>query len=93
MKRFKIVLLFLFVLCVFSICIFFMRNSHISRKRNDALRDTKDFLEYFETSKEQEKVVKEDGAIGIIKIPRFDVVAPVFEGTSSDVLKFYVRSF
>lgn len=93
MKRFKIVLLFLFVLCVFSFVLFYLRIAHVSRQNNYALNMAKDFLECFDKEEKHEGVIDVNGVIGIIKIPKLGIEAPILNGTDNEILKFSVRAF
>lgn len=41
----------------------------------------------------QEKIIFEDGSIGILKIPSINVKGPIFDGTEQEILKYTIRTF
>ena len=92
MRKFKIVLLFWFILCAFSLGVFFISDLYYANRESEAVRSVNDFLKCFDTKKDCE-IIGDNGAIGFIKIPSLNVEAPIFEGTDSEILKFSVRSF
>lgn len=91
MKKFKIVVLFLTILCSFSLGIVYFRNDYISRKQEEAIKLADDLVLSRDNEKEEELL--RVGTIGVIEIPSISVKAPISQGTSSNVLKYYVRTF
>lgn len=89
----KITLLFLFSLCVLSLFIINLRNEHYESKGKELLDNVLENIESEERNKEEEKIIFQDGSIGMIIIPSIEVRAPIYEGTSKDILKYAVRSF
>ena len=101
MKKIKVVkamFLFLLILCVISIFIVVSRQTYFENKENEIIKNVESILEDVkdensELIQEQENWLIQNEVVGIILIPSIDVKAPIYEGTSLDVLKYTVRTF
>lgn len=90
----KITLLFLVLLCILSALTINLKNAYYESKENELLDKVLENLEKVEENKEEEeKITFRDGSIGMIVIPSIKVKAPIYEGTSEEVLKYTVRTF
>lgn len=93
MKNFsylKITLLFLMFLLICSLIVIFFRVKYFQKHEEQLLKSVEETINENANDKE---VIIENGKVGIIEIPSIDVKAPIYEGTSSDILKFSVGHF
>lgn len=97
----KIAILFLYAI---SILIVFCRTIYLKNKEKEMTENVIEYLENIEVQTENEDAEKEEnaqeeniifqnGEIGMVIIPSIEVKAPIYEGTSNDVLKYTVRTF
>ena len=89
MKKIKIVMLFLFVLLLISFFIINFKNNKVLEMQENLISKIENNLD----NSEMKDKIFNDGTIGMIIIPSIGVEAPIVEGTSTDVLKYAVRSF
>ena len=94
-KYLKITMLFLLVLCIFTLFLVMLRNVNFYKKEQELVQNIEGKLESKteELEVNKEEIIFADGEIGIILIPSLDVKAPIYEGTSSDILKYSVGHF
>ena len=109
MKKAKVVLLFLLIMCIFDITAIYLKNNYIIQKqdelvnvvkgnlRNSKIKENNQEMQEGYSNIEVDNMHKEsrlkDNAIGLVIIPSINLEAPIHEGTSSEVLKYYVRTF
>lgn len=86
----KMTLLFLLVLSIISIVFVILRNNYIEEKKQIL---TEKVEESIENKVEEDKPIIQNGEIGLIIIPSIGVKAPIYEGTSKDILKYSVGHF
>lgn len=90
----KIILLSVLIMCIFSCLIINLRKMYFTYKEKEALQNVENILQEEKNEKDQEKQnINKNGEIGLIIIPSLDIKAPIYEGTSSDVLKYSVGHF
>ncbi len=89
MKKIKIVMLFLFVLLLISFFIINFKNNKVLEMQENLISKIENNLD----NSEMKDKIFNDGTIGMIIIPSIGVEAPIVEGTSTDILKYAVRSF
>lgn len=82
-------MLFLFVLLLISFFIINFKNNKVLEMQENLISKIENNLD----NSEMKDKIFNDGTIGMIIIPSIGVEAPIVEGTSTDVLKYAVRSF
>ena len=94
MKKFiylKVVSIFVLFLCTFSFLILFIKKSNIKKIEIENYKTTEQIFENIITEESEEKLTFQDDCIGAIKIPSIDV--QVYQGTSQEVLKYWIGHF
>ena len=89
----KTVFVFVIFLCLFSSILLFTKNYYFENKEKQITQNTKNILENINKSESKDKNIFEDNCIGIIKIPSIDLVATIYQGTSNEILKYWVGHF
>ena len=93
----KITMLFLLFLCTISLSVIGIRKLYLKNKQQEILENKIETFKYIKVQEEgiekEENIVLEDNSIGLIIIPSINLKAPIYEGTSSSILKFAVRTF
>ena len=92
----KKIIIFVAILCAFSLSLIIFKNTYVKNKQNAEISNVTKALE--DASKENheksvENITFQDGSIGLVIIPSLNIKAPIFEGTSPEVLRYSVRSF
>lgn len=91
----KMAMLFLLALFVFSFVIIDMKNIYVKNREKEVVEKVASMLEKIKI--EESEITKEDikvnEEIGIILIPALNVEAPIFQGVTSEVLKYSVGHF
>lgn len=88
----KITLLFLLILSIFSTLIIVIRTKYINYRQLELKQRVIETIEEKDDKKENAYNFK-DGMIGLIIIPRLEIEAPIYEGTTQKVLKYTVGHF
>lgn len=95
--KLKITMLFLLILCVFSILIIALKGIYIKNIERENINNIEIALENdnrkVEESKQKEGRVLPDGAVGLLIIPSIGVNAPIREGTNADIIKYTIGHF
>lgn len=93
-KFIKITMLFLLILCLFSVMIIGINKVYFKCKQEKIEISIKEKIENNEIEENPTKPITiKDGEIGLIIIPSISVEAPILEGTSNEVLKYAVGHF
>lgn len=91
LKVLKITVLFLLILCAFLGLIINVKNNYLENKQREL---TENVVKSIENQKEQKVNANlPSGAVGLIFIPSIDIEAPIYEGTTKEVLKYAVGHF
>lgn len=93
MKFTKSILSCLFVLLIFSCVIIYIKNIYVQRRQNELEINVEKELQEIKFSTTLQEKTFPNGEIGLIIIPSIDLKAPIKEGTSSDILKYWVGHF
>lgn len=94
LKRVKITMLFLLILCAFSIFVINIRQIKVKHIQEKIEKNIEENLENNKAEeKTEQEVIFDNGEIGFIIIPIIEVKAPIKEGTTSDILKYSVGHF
>lgn len=86
----KITMLFLLVLCVLLVLVIGIRHIYFANKQKEIKTDV---INKIESKTHSEEEMFTDDIVGIIIIPSLHVEAPIYEGTTKEVLKYTVRTF
>lgn len=95
MKRFtyiKITMLFLVLFCMLIPLIINSKNLYLKNKEKELLENITNLLDGSTIKKERNELF-ENGEIGIIIIPSIGIKAPIYEGTSNEILKYSIGHF
>ena len=84
-------MLFLFILCMLLVLIIGIRNNYIEFKQKEFTQNIINNIKVVEDEKTTNELP--EGGIGLIKIPSIEVIAPIYEGTNKEVLKYAVGHF
>ncbi len=91
---FKSCILLLFILCVVSFLVIFLKSQYQRKIKEDLITEIKENVIENKPIDEEKNLILLDGEkIGLIIIPSINIEAPIFEGTSSDILKTSVGHF
>jgi len=93
MKKIKvsrITMLFLLVLFVLSGLVIGIRHIYFANRQKEIKTDV---INKIESKTHSEEEMFTDDIVGIIIIPSLHVEAPIYEGTTKEVLKYTVRTF
>lgn len=86
----RITMLFLLILCILSSLFAMCRKTYIEEKQAEIRNGV---IKLIEKNENVKKEIFSDGAIGMIVIPSIEVEAPIYEGTTKEVLKYSVGHF
>ena len=89
----KAIFIFLAILCVFSSCVLFLENLYFQNKKKEILQDTENILQSVEVTENKKEQIFKDECIGILKIPSIDIQGLIYEGTTKEVLKYWIGHF
>ena len=89
----KMTVLFLLILFVFSFLIIDIKGNYVDSKTREKVDNVVNMLEDIKMDEELKSAKGINNAIGIIIIPTLDIKAPIYEGTTKDVLKYSVGHF
>lgn len=94
----KIYLIVVF-LCAISVLIIAYKSIYIKNKQKEFTENVIEYLENIEVqekskgTEKEENIIFQNGEIGMIIIPSLELKAPIYEGTSNNVLRYTVRTF
>ncbi len=88
----KTIIVLLLFLCAFSGCITAFKYTNFKSREQEIKQELENTKENI-NEKVQEDPVFKDGILGMIVIPSLNVEAEIKEGTGSEILKYFVRTF
>lgn len=88
----KTIIVLLLFLCAFSGFITAFKYTNFKSREQEIKQELENTKENI-NEKVQEDPVFKDGILGMIVIPSLNVEAEIKEGTGSEILKYFVRTF
>ena len=89
----KAFIIFVLLLLIFSFLFMHFKIAHFKNKEKEITNSIKNTLENTPKKEDIEKPIFQDGNIGLLKIPSLGLEAPIHEGTSGEILKYWIRTF